>query len=288
MLKPLVDTLKSSYPINPLRIALYRSGEEAQEEVVPVSPCLNCYSISKSFTSIAVGIAQDMGLLKIEDPVLSFFSDRLPASFDPKLNEVQIRHLLCHTTGIDKGFLFETDRYTYPTDDWLELCLSAELKHRPGEVFVYSNSNYYLLSCILEQVTGMPLNLFLQKQLFGPLSFEGYAWECCPKGHTIGATGLYLRTMDLVKFGRMLMQQGLWERKRIVSENWIKSAVTPKAGQPHEKYFYGLIANGNDFMACGAHSQILYVSPDKNTVLAMHAYGDGPYKAIIKDFIYSL
>lgn len=274
MLKPLTDACKAP-PYNVFRIALYRDGRYFEEQLRLISSCCNCYSISKNFTATAVGIAQDKGLLSVEDNILPYFADRLPEKYDPKLAQVKIKHLLRHTMGLEKGFLFETDRYTYPTDDWISLALSAELKYLPGEYFAYSNSTYYLLSCIVEKVAGMPMNLFLQKQLFSPLSFTGYAWECCPKGHTMGATGLYLGTTDLVKFGQLYLQNGVWKGERLLSQEWIESAVAVRHGQPNENYGYSFwLKDAGCYSGNGAFNQHLYVVPDKNIVLAVHAFDE--------------
>ena len=274
MLKTLANELKSA-GFNVFRMAMFHDGGYFEEQLLPVSACCNCYSISKNFTATAIGIAQDMKLLSVEDSVRDYFSQQLPETYDPKLGQVKIKHLLRHTMGLEKGFLFEADRYNYHTDDWVSLALSPELKYAPGAFFAYSNSTYYLLSCIVEKVSGLPMHLFLQKYLFSPLSFNGYAWECCPKGHTMGATGLYLGTADLLKLGRLYLQNGIWEGQRLLSQEWIDSATSIQKGLPNEHYGYSFwLTDHAEYSGNGAYNQHLVIAPEKNTVVALHAFDE--------------
>ena len=160
---------------NVIRIALYQDGIWQGETLRLACPCQNCYSVSKSFTATAIGIAQDMGLLTVEDPILKYFPDERKAVNEGRMERVKIRHLLSHTMGNGKGWLFEQDMYTYGTDDWVRLILSTPLELEPGEKFVYSNTTFYLLSCIIHRASGMTMDAFLYRYLFKPLDIHEYA-----------------------------------------------------------------------------------------------------------------
>ncbi len=266
--------------INVIRFALYQNGAVEERTRVSSYPCSNCYSVSKSFTATAVGIASDLGLLSVDDPIVKHLGDCLPASHDPKLGEVQLRHLLTQTMGLGQGFLFEPDRYTHNTDDFIGLSLSAPLPHSPGNAFVYSNSTYYLLACIVEKVSGLPLDLFLRKHLFSPMDISAFAWERCPMGHAMGATGLYLSTRDILKLGILYLNGGEWEGRRLLSEDWVRTAtrpdplVTPEAPTG---YSFWLNPEGG-YRCAGANGQSVVVLPEKGLVFAAHSYTDqDPY-----------
>lgn len=109
---------------NIFRLVLVRGSLWEEAVLRPASTCLNCYSISKSFTATAVGIACDQGLLSLEDPILPYLEAELPSAFDDRLRRVRVRHLLTHTMGNAEGYLFEADRYTYPERNWARLILS--------------------------------------------------------------------------------------------------------------------------------------------------------------------
>lgn len=255
-----------------LRYSLYRDGKIDSQERVATYPGSNCYSISKNVTATAVGIAYDRGLFSLEDPMVSFFPPELWENGDPRLQQVTIRHLLTQTMGIAQGFLFEKDRYTHGTDDFLAVALSAALPFAPGEKFVYSNSTFYLLARIVEQVSGMPMDLFVQQNLFSPMGINTFAWERCPKGHAMGATGLYLRTEDMLRLGMLYLHKGVFGGKRIFSEAWAQMATqTPPEGGGLPTAF-SFWFNELGYHGSGAYGQALIVWPQKEIVLAAHSF----------------
>lgn len=265
------DILKTG--ANVFKIVLYNNGDWREETLRPSCPCLNCYSLSKNFTATAIGIAQDMGLLTIEDPIVKFFPGELPDHADEKLARVKVRHLLTQTMGIGDGYLFENDRYTYGTDDWARLILSKPLEHEPGEKFVYSNSTYYLLSCIVHKVTGMTTDMFLRTHLFRHMGIDAFAWETCPKGETMGATGLYMSTNDIAKLGVLYLNKGEYEGRRLLSRAFAGEAVKTHAASAEGRR-YGLSFWPNDigYNGGGAYNQIILVVPEKNIVFAAHSF----------------
>lgn len=257
---------------NVIRYCLYNNGVITSHERVSSYSCSNCYSISKNFTTTAVGLAFDMGLLTLDDNIIDFFKDELPEQYDENLKRVKIRHLLTQTMGLEAGCLFEGDRYTHGTDDFVKVALSRPLPNTPGEKFVYSNSTFYLLSYIVEKLSGMPLDLFLRKHLFSKIGITTFAWERCPKGHAMGATGLYLSTADMLKLGILYCNNGVWESEQLLSEKWINLATTKRSeyeGLPTALSFW-FIDGG--FEGNGANGQSLVVYPERKLVFAAHSY----------------
>lgn len=275
-----------------------RKGAWERLELQPATPCRACYSLSKNFTAAAVGMLVDEGKLSLDAPVLSFFPEvrvRFDAErgtdarskaeaeqFRERLRRVTLRHLLSQTMGIGEGVLFEGDRYRCGTDDWVSYALSRPLVHEPGTVMVYSNSTVYLASCIVEAVSGETTFDFLRRRLFQPMGFEGAVWESCPMGHTMGATGLYLRTADLAKFGVMVLQGGVYEGRRYLSAEFLREATKPSLIGGNYGLSFWLLPEFAAFEGSGAHSQLLLFLPAEEMVIAAHAYGDVPYHDFLK------
>ena len=262
-----------AYVIN---VATYDNGQYDFSQLRSTAGQLNCYSISKNFTATAVGIARDNGLLDVDTKLSEIFDDvKLGGGYA----DMTVHHLLTHTTGIEKGYLFEGDRYEIQNKDWLEYCLNYPLIHKPGEVFSYSNSTYYLLSCIIQRVTGKRLDLYLREKMFGKLEINSYAWESCPMDRTMGATGLFLHTTDLIKLGVMYLNGG----QGIVSEDWVKLAASCKYDSPNPNYAYSFGVYEHGFTCSGAAGQSIVVLPEHNFVFAAHGCNNNyDYYGMIK------
>ena len=269
--------------MNYFDFVLYDGRDFHRRELLAVSPCQNCYSVTKSFTATAVGIARDMGLLSVDDTLDKFFGGSWPAGGDPKMKNVRVRHLLTHTTGIEKGSLFEADRYDNGTDDWLKYCLLLPLKYEPGERYTYSNTNFYLLSRVISRVSGMRLDRFAYKNLFKRLSIKNFAWTCCPEGETQGGTGLYLPTADMAKLGALYLNKGVWEGARVLSEAWINEAtINQTASIPGVKSGFGLFISDKGYRFAGAYNQNVTIRPDLGIVVAAHGFiNDEDFGAIL-------
>ena len=207
------------------RMALWQDGAYFAHEFLPMSACSNLYSISKVLTSTGVGLAYDEGLLKLEDPIVKYLGNHVPEEADPKIREVTVRHLLTQTSGIGQGSLFEADRSLGTGEDWIARVLGRAMPHQPGTVFTYDNGNYYMLSCIVEKVTELPLDRFLKTTLFRRMGIREFAWERCPLEHTMGATGCYMGLEDLNKIGRLYALGGSYEGRQLLSREWVEMAA---------------------------------------------------------------
>ena len=267
---------------NVFKIVLYKDDIWQNETLRSSCPCLNCYSLSKNFTATAIGLAQDMGLLTIDDHIINFFPNKLPDKMDKKVEQVKISHLLTQTMGNKEGYLFENDIHTYGINDWVRLILSMPLEYEPGTKFVYSNSTYYLLSCIIHNVSGMTLDMFLRNHLFRYMGINEFAWETCPMGETMGASGLYMSTMDIAKLGVLYLNNGEYDGRRLIPSKWVDEAI--KAKIANEVYGYSFMKNDIGYNGGGAYNQIILVVPSKNLVFAAHSYTDkGDFISIIKN-----
>lgn len=187
----------------------------------PYAPDLKhtLYSLSKSFTSTAIGMAVAEGKLTVEDKVVSFFPKDLPASVSPNLAAMRVKDLLTMSTGHDTDST-PALRNSAETN-WVKSFLAFPVEHEPGTFFVYNSGATYMLSAIIQKLTGENVLTYLTPRLFKPLNILGADWEVDPNGINTGGWGLRLKTEDIAKFGQLLIRKGMWNGKRLLAENWI-------------------------------------------------------------------
>ncbi|PWM45898.1 MAG: hypothetical protein DBX47_03525 [Clostridiales bacterium] len=234
----------------------------------------DCYSIAKTVTSIAIGILSDRRLVDVNDKVSKYLSEFYPEGYDKKWDEVTIEQVFRHRTGSPRGCDFDGEDFNdFNTTDVLHFLLGQPITLTPGKEMVYADGNYYIISRIVEKITGMDLENFLQKELFVPLRFHVYAWSRCFDGHTLGGTGLFCKTWDLAKIGQLYLDRGVYEGKRIFSETWADYIYSSQ--YKDEFGTSGSIAahdHGIYHMA-GAFGQRIIFSPKTHRVVAYHSYG---------------
>lgn len=253
------------------KAAMWRDGSTDIRTYKPHSSCANIYSVSKSFTSVAIGLLYDDKKLALDDPILKYLGEHMPPCADEKLLRVKLSDLLTQSSGIDRGTLFEGDRYSIEDKDWIRHSLSRPLPFEPGEHYCYDNANYYMLACIAELITAKPLTVFLTERLFEPMGIREFAWERCPMGHCMGATGLYMSINGLLSFGRLILDHGMWNGKSLVSEDYISLATEPRFPEG-DGYGFSFRRRGDDIYCIGANDQIVYISPRRNAVFAAQGH----------------
>jgi len=244
------------------------------------------YSLSKSFTSTAVGMAVSEGLLTVEAPVVSFFPAALPAKIDPNLAAMRVRHLLSMSTGHDKDATSRTN--TAADGDWVKAFLSLPVEHPPGSKFVYNSAATYMLSAIVQKLTGVTLLDYLKPRLFAPLGIEKPTWESCPRGINTGGWGLSIKTEDIAKFGQLYLQGGEWNGRRLVPESWVREATskqvsngTNPASDWAQGYGYQFWRSRyGAYRGDGAFGQYCVVMPEQDAVLAITS-GIGDMQAVL-------
>ena len=180
------------------------------------------FSLSKSFTSTAVGLAVAEGRLTVEDPVLSFFPTDAPKKVSKNLAAMKVHHLLSMSTGHDQDTTERTLRSRNP----FKAFLSLPVEHAPGTHFVYNSAASYMLAAIVQKLTGQTLLEYLTPRLFEPLGIAGATWESHPNGVNFGGWGLNIKTEDIARFGQLYLQKGLWNSQRILPEAWVEAATS--------------------------------------------------------------
>lgn len=239
----------------------------------PSTPHL-LYSLSKSFTSTAIGLLVAEGRLTIDDPVLTYFADEAPEAPSANLRAMRILHLLTMTTGHAED---TTDRLT---EDWVHAFLAQAVVYPPGTHFVYNSGATYMLSAIVQRITGMRLLKYLRPRLFDPLGITNPTWETSPQGIDCGGWGLSLTTTEIARFGQLYLQQGRWNGVQLVPPDWIEQATSYQSDNRRDGaeidwtqgYGYQFWrCRHNAYRGDGAFGQFCVVMPDQDAVLAMTA-----------------
>jgi len=229
------------------------------------------YSLSKSFTSTAVGLAVAEGKLSVDDPVLKFFPDDAPADPSKNLQAMRVSDLLRMSTGQ------QTEPPRTADAPWSKTFLARPVPFKPGTHFLYNTSATYMQSAIVQKATGQTVLDFLRPRLFEPLGIDGPTWEMSPQGIATGGYGLSIRTEDIAKFGQLYLQQGKWHDKQLVPAAWIAAATarqTSNGSNPDSDWDQGYgyqfwRSRHGAYRGDGAFGQYCLVLPEQDAVIAI-------------------
>lgn len=230
------------------------------------------HSLAKSVIGIAIGIAQDEGFLSVEDSVASIFHKKTGIRSIPiianRRKELTIRDLLEMASGVNYN-----EVASLVDGNWTEGYLEALNSGEPGKEFYYNSMNTYMLSAIIQETTGQNVMEFLKKRLFEPLGIENIHWELSPEQKVKGGWGLYITMEDRTKLGQLFLNQGQWEGKQIVSEQWIKEMTQRRRSTPRNQGQYGygyqvwMGKRKDSFLFNGLFGQNTIVFPDLDMVI---------------------
>jgi len=234
------------------------------------------YSITKSITSTAIGIAVSEGIIRIDDLVSSFFdTEQINFKYLRKNKKLRILHLLTMSSGHHVDALWPIQEGV----DWTKKILNTDITHDPGTHFLYNEGASYLLSVILTRVTGYKLIDYLRPRLFEKLGINNLSWEESPENINIGGWGLRITTEDIAKFGQLYLQNGMWNKQQVISPQWVSAARSHQISTgdtPKDNWEWGYgyqfwTLKDNAYAACGAFGQYCIVIPNENLVLATTA-----------------
>jgi CubicO group peptidase (beta-lactamase class C family) len=229
------------------------------------------YSLSKSFTSTAVGFAVAEGRLTIDDEVLSFFPEDAPSQPTNNLKAMRIRDLLTMSAGHQDE--------TSPAADKIspKAFLAHPVPHKPGTHFRYNTAATFMLSAIVQKKTGQTVFDYLQPKLFEPLGITGAVWDTNWQGISLGGYGLSARTEDIARFGQLYLQKGKWNGKQLLPSAWIELATSRQVSNGSDPQSDWEQGYGFQFWRCrhnayrgdGAFGQFCLVLPEQDAVLAI-------------------
>jgi CubicO group peptidase (beta-lactamase class C family) len=234
------------------------------------------WSVSKSFTSTAVGLAIAETRVALTDRIVELLPNEAPFDIGDRLAHLTVRDLLTMTTGHAAESLPDDERTI--TSRWAQRILAEPLDFEPGTHFQYNSGASYLLSAIVQTATGATLLDYLTPRLFEPLGIQNPAWLVSPEGINTGGWGLRLRTEDLAKFGQLLLQRGQWQGKTLLPSEWVDQASARQVsnGDPREAddwrqgygYQFWRCRHGA-YRADGMLGQFCVVMPEQDAVLVL-------------------
>jgi CubicO group peptidase (beta-lactamase class C family) len=274
-----LDALEQG-PANPHGFVLVRHGAIVAQgwwRPYDATQRLVLYSLSKSFAATAAGLAIGEGRFTLDDPVVSFFPERVEESMSDHLAAMRVRDLLTMATGHDSEPSLDRSNVA----DWARAFLSHPVPHAPGTHFLYNSAATYMVSAIVQRTTGERLSDYLRPRLFDPLGIGDAPWERCPSGVDVGGWGLRLTTDDIARFGELYLRDGVWRGQRLLPEGWVAqaSAVQVSNGDPltgsdwNQGYgfqFWRCVPAGA-FRGDGAYGQYCVVCPEQDAVVAIHS-----------------
>jgi CubicO group peptidase (beta-lactamase class C family) len=235
------------------------------------------YSLSKSFTSTAVGLAIAEGKFTLDDPVLKFFPDDAPADPSVNLKAMRVRDLLRMATGNQIEAPIRVDDPSKQSDTWVKTFLNHPVPFKPGTHFLYNSPATYMLSAIVQKTTGMTVLDYLRPRLFDPLGFKDPTWVMSPQGINAGAYGLSIRTEEIARFGELYLRKGMWNGKQLIPAAWVEQATsmqTATGSAPTSDWDQGYgyqfwRSRHNSFRGDGAFGQYCMVIPELDAVVAI-------------------
>lgn len=228
------------------------------------------YSLSKSFTSIAVGIAAGEGILDLDEKIVDLFADELTQEPCEQLSALTLRHCLRMSTGQPREI---------PGPDMIRAFLTMPFADMPGEVFRYNTMATYMLSAALHK-RGVDLEQYLEEKLFEPMGISGLRWMRCQRGIPTGGYGLSVLPEVIAKFGILVKNGGVWEGRRLVPKAYLDLATAKQIDNSRDNNGEWSYGYGYKFWMCrydtyrgdGAFGQLCVISPKKDAVLAVTAY----------------
>jgi len=230
------------------------------------------FSLSKSFTSCAIGLAQAEGLLKITDKLITFFPEYAGCVTDKRMLEVSLKDLLT----MRSGHLVCATKYMFGQQDYIKAFLSSPLDTEPGTHFTYNSGATYMLSAVIRKVAKENVREYLTPRLFNPLQIVPGIWECCPQGINCGGWGLSLTTDDLAKFSYLLLKRGKWNGKQIIPEDYLAEAASKHADNSMNKlpdwqqgYGYQFWISRHGYRGDGAAGQLALVLEEYDLCISM-------------------
>lgn len=246
------------------------------------------HSATKSFVSVAIGMALDEGALSRDDKLVDYLRPEQVAIAAPGVEDITVAHMLTMRTGHQMG----TSGVAWRKLDtsWVDDYLRVPITGTPGKDFIYSSGTSHMLSMVLQKATGLPADEYLRPRLFDPLEFGFVSWDRDPDGICSGGNGLTINVVDFLKWGQLLLDRGVWNGKRILSESWVTESLTRHVdvgglvwtgngygaaddAAPGEGEGYGLqvwhYPGGN--YASGIFGQYCVIVPETNSVVAVYS-----------------
>jgi CubicO group peptidase (beta-lactamase class C family) len=259
-----------------LNIVVRQNGEISAEYNFVEDTPVHLWSVSKTFTSMAVGIAASEGYFNISDKLVDYF----PSAARDRFDQITIRDLLCMGTGQTQCPLDKAIDSGRSLDNVETLFFEEPIVYAPGKHFLYNNAATYMLSKLISIQTGRCLLDYLRPHIFEPLEIEDVRWEKDVNGVNFGCAGLHMCAHDLSKFGQLLLNEGMWNGDSLIPTAYLWEATKKQidtadfdksfATTDHRSgYGYQLWINSypGSYRLDGLYGQYVVIIPQQHAVI---------------------
>lgn len=232
------------------------------------------YSLSKSFTSTAVGFAVAEGLVALEDRIVDLLPDHVPAQVDPVVASLTLHDVLSMSTGHREDTLERA--WALEPHDLAKGFLEVPPEEPIGSRHAYNNTCTYLAALVVQEKSGEFLLDYLRPRLLEPLGIEPGRWDADQHGNALGFSGLHQRTEDLARFGQLLLQKGQWQGRQLLPPGWVELATAKHIDNDldpagnidwRQGYGYQYWRSQHGFRGDGAYGQFCVVVPEADLVV---------------------
>ena len=241
---------------------------------------LESFSLSKTFCAVGVGMAIEEGLLRLDEKVAASFPELTYDINNPFALDLTVEHLLTMSSGLEEPLFFRDHPERAAVRDWgRHFYEKGKFVRKPGESFLYSNFNTYMLGRLIEKKYGKNLHEYLRFRLFEPLGIGNPDMTTCPLGHTVAANGMAINIDELGKFGQMLQGKGVYNGKRLVSQSFVEKMLSRQITSDREsplgdcRFGYGYQTWVDPVRkACflwGIFGQYSVIFPEKNVIVTV-------------------
>ncbi|MDH6572508.1 CubicO group peptidase (beta-lactamase class C family) [Streptomyces sp. SAI-117] len=275
-----LDALEADPHLEPHSLMLLRHGQVvASGWWAPYAPdrLQLLYSLSKSFTATAAGFAVAEGLIRLDDPVISYFPEFEAEITDPRSRAMLVRHVASMASGHAEETL---DRArALDRDELVRGFLLVPPDKDPGTVFAYNQPATYTLAAIVQRVTGERLTEYLRPRLFEPLGIGEAAWIADRRGRELGFSGLHATTDAIARLGELYLRGGVWQGERLLPESWVAEATRVQIAHEtatvngwadwQQGYGFQFWMARHGYRGDGAYGQFCVVLPEQDAVLAI-------------------
>ncbi len=253
----------------------------------PAQPRFETFSTSKTFVGIGVGIALEEGLITLDEKIIDAFPEESYDVTTQNASDITVKHLLTMTSGLSETMFWRDGPERRHAKDWVRHFFAhGKFDNEPGIEFLYNNVNTFMLGALIQKKSGKNLREYLRYRLFEPLEIHNPEWLSDPMGRTIAANGLILNADEHGRFGQLLANKGLYNGKRIVSEEFINEMLTTHVSETgeyipgntpfHAGYGYHIWTDkeNNAIYMWGIFGQYCVILPEKNIVITILSLQD--------------
>jgi CubicO group peptidase (beta-lactamase class C family) len=244
------------------------------------------YSVTKSVTSMLVGIALEAGLIEgLDIPLMELLPDHSMANLDTRKGRITLEHLLTMSDGLD----WNEQEYSYgdprnpvhqmsSSSDAVQFVLDRPMAREPGEAWAYNSGASILLGGILEEATGRSVLDYAREVLFDPIGVGAVHWAREPGDHYATHGGLSMTSRDMARLGYLMLRNGTWDGREIVPADWVARSTAlhyPVQGAHGYGYQWWILPEGQGYRAHGLYDQNIIILPGADMVVVATAHIPG-------------